>query len=270
MLYNAKNGQVNIGSSVMDYIKFGKGEKNIIMIPGLGDGLKTVKGLALPMAVMYRQFAKDFTVWMFSRKQPLEADATTRTMARDLKTAMDELGIDCAHIMGVSQGGMIAQWLTIDFPQKVKSLALVVTLAKQNKTVQSVVGSWIEMAQNDDFKTLTIDNFEKSYTDKYLKNYRPFYPLIVPFMKPKDKQRFLIQARSCLSHDAWDYIDKITVPTLIVAGGQDKIVTCQASLEMAEKIDKSELIVYENYGHSLYEEAKDFNSKIIKFVKKAD
>ena len=119
-------------------------------------------------------------------------------------------------------------------------------------------------------KTLTIDNFEKSYTDKYLKNYRPFYPIIVPFMKPKDKQRFLIQARSCLSHDAWDYIDKITVPTLIVAGGQDKIVTCQASLEMAEKIDKGELIVYENFGHSLYEEAKDFNSKIIKFVKKAD
>ena len=96
MLYNAVNGQLNIGISVMDYIKFGKGEKNIIMIPGLGDGLKTVKGLALPMAVMYRQFAKDFTVWMFSRKQPLEADATTRTMARDLKTAMDELGIDCA------------------------------------------------------------------------------------------------------------------------------------------------------------------------------
>ncbi|MBE6865511.1 MAG: alpha/beta hydrolase, partial [Ruminococcaceae bacterium] len=81
MLYNAKNGQVNIGSSVMDYIKFGKGEKNIIMIPGLGDGLKTVKGMALPMAVMYRQFAKDFTVWVFSRKQPLEPDANTRTMA---------------------------------------------------------------------------------------------------------------------------------------------------------------------------------------------
>ena len=89
-------------------------------------------------------------------------------------------------------------------------------------------------------------------------------------MKPKDKQRFLIQARSCLSHDAWEYIDKITVPTLIVAGGQDKIVTCQASLEMADKLKGSELIVYENFGHSLYEEAKDFNSKIIKFIKKAD
>ena len=268
MLYNAENGQVNIGSSVMDYIKFGKGGKNIVMIPGLGDGMKTVKGLALPMAVMYRQFAKDFTVWMFSRKQPLEADATTRTMAQDLKTAMDMLGIDCANIMGVSQGGMIAQWLTIDYPQKVNSLALVVTLAKQNETVQSVVGRWVEMAQNDEFRTLTIDNFEKSYTDKYLKKYRAFYPLIVPFMKPRDKQRFLIQAKSCLNHNTWDYIDKITVSTLIVAGGQDKIVTCTASQEMADIIPRSELLVYDDYGHSLYEEAKDFNEKVLNFFVK--
>jgi len=268
MLYNAKNGQVNIGSSVMDYIKFGKGEKNIIMIPGLGDGLKTVKGMALPMAVMYRQFAKDFTVWVFSRKQPLEPDANTRTMATDLQVAMDILGIDSAHILGVSQGGMIAQWLAIDFSQKVCSLALVVTLAKQNETVQSVVASWIEMAQKDDFNTLTIDNFEKSYTDSYLKKYRLFYPLIVPFMKPKNKQRFLIQAKSCLNHNTWDYIDKITVPTLIVAGGKDKIVTCNASQEMAEKVGGSQLIVYDNFGHSVYEEAKDFNDKILDFFVK--
>ena len=72
MLYNAFNGQLNTDGTVMDYIKFGSGPRNLIMIPGLGDGLKTVKGLALPMAFMYREFAKDFTVWTFSRKQPLK------------------------------------------------------------------------------------------------------------------------------------------------------------------------------------------------------
>ena len=45
-----KNGQLTIDNTTMDYISFGKGKKKLIMIPGLGDGLKTVKGMALPFS----------------------------------------------------------------------------------------------------------------------------------------------------------------------------------------------------------------------------
>ena len=151
-------------------------------------------------------------------------------------------------------------------PEKVEKLALVVTLARQNETVQPVVQSWIEMAEKDDFKSMTIDNFEKSYTDSYLKNYRPFYPLIVPFMKPKDKQRFLIQARSCLSHNAADSLLNIKCPVIVIGGAQDKIVGAQASYQISEKIKDSKLIIYQQYGHALYEEAKDFNKKVMEFL----
>ena len=71
MLYNAKNGTVKIGNTTMDYIRFGTGEKNLILLPGLGDGLQTVKGTALPMAFMYRIFVKRYTVYAFSRKNML-------------------------------------------------------------------------------------------------------------------------------------------------------------------------------------------------------
>ena len=57
MLYQAKNGSLNMGESTMDYIRFGTGERVLIMLPGLGDGLRSVKGTALPMAVMYRTYA---------------------------------------------------------------------------------------------------------------------------------------------------------------------------------------------------------------------
>ena len=45
MFYNAKNNNIKIGQSDIDYICFGKGNKNLIIIPGLGDGLRTVKGM---------------------------------------------------------------------------------------------------------------------------------------------------------------------------------------------------------------------------------
>ena len=46
MFYNAHNGSVCAGNSEMDYVSFGNGNKNLIMLPGLGDGLATVKGMA--------------------------------------------------------------------------------------------------------------------------------------------------------------------------------------------------------------------------------
>ncbi|OLR64003.1 hypothetical protein BHF69_04055 [Anaerostipes sp. 992a] len=45
MLWNAKNGSVRIGDTDMYYVSFGKGTDNLIMLPGLGDGLTTVKGM---------------------------------------------------------------------------------------------------------------------------------------------------------------------------------------------------------------------------------
>ena len=83
MLYNANNGTLKIGGTAMDYIRFGTGTRILVMLPGLGDGLRSMKGTALPMAYMNRELAKDFTVYAFSRKNALPEGYTTRDMARD-------------------------------------------------------------------------------------------------------------------------------------------------------------------------------------------
>ena len=117
MLTFPKNGTLQLAESTMHYIRFGRGAKTLVMLPGLGDGLTTVKGTALPMALMYRLFARDYTVYMFSRRNDLPKGYTTRDMARDLKEAMDVLGIDKADFVGVSMGGMIAQHFAADYPR---------------------------------------------------------------------------------------------------------------------------------------------------------
>ena len=60
-MFNAFNGQVNIAGEKTNYISFGGGTKNLVIIPGVGDGLKTVKGMALPFAMMYRRLAVSFS-----------------------------------------------------------------------------------------------------------------------------------------------------------------------------------------------------------------
>lgn len=120
-MLNAVNGRLHLKSWEMDYIRFGRGRKVLILLPGVGDGLKTVRGMALPFALLYRKLAKDFTVYVFSRRVHLPARMTTREMAEDLNSAMEALGLRKAAVVGVSQGGMIAQWLAIDHADKVET-----------------------------------------------------------------------------------------------------------------------------------------------------
>lgn len=268
MLYNAKNGNLKIDDTDMDYISFGTGKKMLIMIPGLGDGLMTVRGKALPFAWMYRMFAKDFTVYVFSRKNELEEAYTCRDMARDVKEAMDMLGIEKASVLGVSQGGMIAECLAIDYPEKVERLILTVTIARQNDVIQSVVGSWIELARQNKFGEVMKDVTVRMYTEEYVQKYRFMVPLLGLYPAPKNATRFITMATACITHDVYDELEKITAPTLVIGGGKDRTVGPEGSIEIAEKIEGSELLMYEEYGHGLYDQAKDFNQKVHDFFMK--
>lgn len=268
MFWNAKSRQVIIGGETMNYIEFGKGEKALVILPGLGDGISPVHGTmqAITFALGYRQFANRFRVYLFSRKNHLKNGYSTRDMAKDQAEAMKTLGITKASVMGVSQGGMIAQYLAIDYPELIDKLVLAVTLSKQNERMKVAVSGWIEMANQQDYRKLMIDTAEKSYSEKYLKRYHLLYPFLLSFGKPKDYSRFLVQATACMGHNSYPELDKIVCPTLVIGGKKDQIVGSNASIELAERIKNSELFLYEEFGHAAYEEASDFKRRVLTFL----
>ena len=64
------------------------------------------------------------------------------------------------------------------------------------------------MEEHNDYKNLMIDTAEGSYSERYLKKYRLLYPLLGRMGKPKDFSRFIIQAKSCIYHNAYPELDK--------------------------------------------------------------
>lgn len=268
MALTAKNGRLPFGDGWVDYIRFGTGPRRLIILPGLGDGLKTVQGTALPMALMYRAFAKDFTVWAFSRKEPLTEGSTTRDMARDLALAMDALGIVRADILGVSMGGMIAQYLAADYPEKVGNLILAVTAARPNPVLTESVAEWEALARKGDHMAFMDSNLRRIYSDGYYRKNKWSIPLVGALTKPKSYDRFFVQAAACRSHDVWDRLPEIAAPTLVIGGEKDLCLGTAAAREIADRIPGAKLKIYDRWGHGLYEEAPDFNKTVLEFLRK--
>ena len=152
MLWNAKNGTVSIGSTSMSYVSFGHGERVFVLLPGLSDGLMTVKGKALLLAKPYQMFFEKYTVYMFSRKDDMPEGYSIREMADDQAEALRLLGIRKASIMGVSQGGMIAQYLAVNHPDLVEKLVIAVSSPYVNDMIRENIGRWLKYAEEGNQK----------------------------------------------------------------------------------------------------------------------
>ena len=240
----------------------------MILLPGLGDGLRTTKGTALPMALYYRRLTGEYTVYMFSRKRELSEGDTTRDMARDLKEAMEELGIRRASVVGVSMGGMIAQHFAADYPDLVEKLVLVVTCARENPLLLESLQEWTACARAGDHAALMDSNLRRIYSEAYYRKNKWMVPLIGRLTKPKSYERFFLQAEACRTHDAYRRLPAITAPTLVMGGERDNSLGGNASREIAARIPGATLKMYPQWGHGLYEEEKDFLGTVMEFLGK--
>lgn len=266
MVYRAKNHVLHLKDKSMDYVTFGKGKKPLLIIPGLGDGLATVKGMAQMLVLSYRSFATACQVYVFSRINQLPENYTTRDMVTDIAEAMDVFGLKRVAALGISQGGMITQWLAADFPERVEKLILTVTTAKLNNLGRERITRWLELSQTRSYKGLMLDIASHSYTPKSFGKFKYFYQMMGIFGRIKDKQRIAIQDISCLRHDSLAVLGKSKCPTLIIRAEEDAVLGVGGSLELHQHIKDSQLTILPDRGHALYEQHKDFQKRVLVFL----
>lgn len=89
--------------------------------------------------------------------------------------------------------------------------------------------------------------------------------LLSYFSRVKDLNRFIILAQSILEFNISDQLTMIKCPTLVIGGRQDKVLGIEGTLQIIDQIH-AQSYIYDNYGHALYLEAKDFNHRIRRFL----
>ena len=115
-------GTVKTERFSMEYCRFGQGDRNLIIIPGIS--VQSVMLSAEAIEDAYKLLADDFTLYVLDRRKDVPAVYSIRDMATDTAEAIAELGLEKVDIFGASQGGMIAMLIASEHPELVNKLIL--------------------------------------------------------------------------------------------------------------------------------------------------
>ena len=121
------------------------GRTPVLMIQGLGASKNAWNLQRIAMATRFRCISFDNRGAGRSDK-PTEP-FTLEQMADDAIAVLDAAGIETAHVVGASMGGVISQIVAVKYPQRVRSLTLVCTACRNHPWRQELLQSWAKTAE---------------------------------------------------------------------------------------------------------------------------
>ena len=181
-------------------------------------------------------------------------------LAEDVKGLLDHLGIERAHVVGASMGGMIAQVLAGAHPDRVRSLGLIMTSAG---TAMSSIPKWrvIRLAFNAPPKDAPVeDRLATEVRNISIINGPNFLPPVDQLRRRVEeltarsdyKQGMLRQFDAILGTGSlMRYTRRITAPTVVVHGSEDPMVRPRNGRNVARAIDGARYVVVDGMGHDL-------------------
>ena len=264
------SGSVRVGEIEMYYLDVGEGEP-VVLIMGYG-GDHTAWALQMSaLTASHRVIAFDNRG--VGRSDAPDCPYTTRMMAADTLGLMDALGVESAHVIGVSMGGMIAQELALAHGERVRSLHLGCTLARPDAYLLALNAAWREMriglGREPMLRALSLWLFAPvTYAERpelveaLLQN-----SLANPY--PQSLAGFLRQGEAITAHDTLERLGAIRCPTLVSVAEDDILVPPRFSREIAARIPGATLHVVPGAAHGYFLERPDvFNQVSLDFIAK--
>jgi 3-oxoadipate enol-lactonase len=194
------------------------------------------------------------------------------SMANDAIAVLDHLGVDTAHVMGASMGGVLAQILAVRHADRVRSLVLACTACRHHPWRQELLEEWREIALTEGMGALTGAAARWLIGPRMLRRFRPAIGMLGPLALRVQAEQFSAQISAILSlDDSLRFeLGAVSVPTQVIVGSQDMLTPMGDSEEIAELIAGSELAVLRGAAHGLMvEQSGTYNRTVLDFLQRA-
>ncbi len=225
---------------------------------GTGDAVLLIMGLGYPSDMWYRTRAvlsKTYRTIAIDNRGVGRSDMPPGPypiplMAADALGVLDAAGISRAHVYGISMGGMIAQELTLQHPERVRSLILGCTAAGGPTAVQAEpdAGKMLmargvmtpEQAAEAAIPFIYDSGTPRALIDEDINIRRPWFP------RP---EAYVAQLQGILAWEAYSRLPQINVPTLVIHGENDRLVPVGNGKLIASRIPGAKLVLLSRASH---------------------
>ena len=247
---------------------------------GSGEPLVLIPYLAADNACYAFQvadYAKHFTCISIDPRGAGETDKpegkySTEMFADDIAAFMQAIGVERAHVSGLSLGAATGLWLAGKYPQRVKSLSLHSGWPKTDAYLKTVAESWQTIAKGlNSVPEMVIQGIlPVCFTPDFYSNNPEFMDKVVAFVRSRPKQpldAFMRQSNAVIAHDAVAQLARIKAPTQITFGRHDQVCSLRFADALTSGIKGSELLVFETCAHApIYQSTAEFNEKTLSFL----
>jgi pimeloyl-ACP methyl ester carboxylesterase len=255
--------------SGLPYTRLGNGPRILVVLQGLLLENKPLSGLLVPaFAYRYQFLAKEYTMYVVTRKPGLPAGYSMQDMGDDYATMIEQEFGGPVDILGPSTGGSVAQHLTADHPDVVRRLVLhssayalrdaareaqmcAARLARQRKW-REAGGAMLGIA-------LSFSRFGKIIAG--------VEPVLMPLIAPDDPSDLIVTIEAEDKHNFKDRLAEIVAPTLVIGGDRDPFYSETLFRETAAGIPNAKLIVYPGKGHPVG--GKKFKQDVLTFLRES-
>jgi pimeloyl-ACP methyl ester carboxylesterase len=249
---------------------------------GTGEPLVLIPYLAADNACYAFQvadYAKHFTCISVDPRGAGETDKPSgpysmELFADDIAALMQAIGVERAHVSGLSLGAATGLWLAGKYPERVKSLSLHSVWPKSDPFLKAVLEGWRTIANGLGSVTEMIIQgiFPWCFTPELYAAKTEYIDQLAAFVRGRPKQpldAFMSQSGAVISHDALSVLARIKAPTQVTFGRHDLVTSPRFADTMKNGIKGSELAIFESCAHApIYESVAEFNEKTLGFLKR--
>ncbi|WEG09443.1 alpha/beta fold hydrolase [Microbacterium horticulturae] len=237
-----KRPAVTADGATLDWEQHGTGDP-MVLIPGQAVSRRTWDLIVPALAERFRVITYDHR-GIGASTLGAPAEWSTRTLAADALAVLDAAGAERAHVVGHSMGGRIGQWLAIDAPGRVASLALISATPGDARGVPRPAEATRALAGGD---PVALGPY--FFSEGFRRRHPDVLGLLARGDAPMRARRGHFVASS--THDSWDDLTRITAPTLVVHGADDEITPAANGRALAERIPGAEYLEVAG-GHGVY------------------
>ncbi|HEV7614734.1 MAG TPA: alpha/beta fold hydrolase [Solirubrobacterales bacterium] len=244
---------------------------------GAGEPLLLIQGMSANHMAWGRPFAslleQSFDIVSFdNRGMGLSRAATeafsTAELAADTVGLLDALGIESAHVFGISMGGMIAQELALAHPGRLRSLTIGCSYCGGEGSqlmdpadFQGLVEAMSSGDQDRVFRAMYELNLSPGFRAEQSR-YGDFTAMAAAL--PAPRETIGLQVQAIAAHDTRDRLPGIEIPTLVIHGTVDRVLGYPNGPLIASQIPGARLEAYEDVGHMFWWEQPERTAELLR------